>query len=172
MSLSAAFSVFYSLYLTTLSFPKEVRRRHISQGPKKTAYLTVLFETCRDANEDKKVIASLSSQTQTQMGRDTFFQSLHHSPEKILGKLTVHAKQGTVCQSADGFSAHFYFAFGSYIENSPEKENILSSKRDKNISTQWHLCHVQKKWILCCVIWENKNYLANQKIADVCFVRK
>lgn len=50
----------------------------------------------------------------TQIGSDSFLQSLHFSIKRNLIALTIHAEQVVVCHNADGFSAHFHFSLGSY----------------------------------------------------------
>lgn len=59
--------------------------------------------------------------------------------------LISHAKERTVCQCADVFSVYFHFAFGSYIANLSETEDVLFLKRVTNTPMQLYNCHVQKR---------------------------
>lgn len=134
--------MFYPLHITLLGLFEEASKWHISQRRTITAYLSIFLETCREANEVNKKASSPSKEMKTQIGRDTFLQSLRHSIKKILDWVTINAEQEVVHQSEDGFSALFEFALKPHTADLPKSQDMLFLKKETNMSMTSHLCHV------------------------------
>lgn len=133
-----------------LNFTEEVRGLLISQGRTIRVYLHVSFKNCHQADGPGKRAASSTYQKQKQIDRETVLHDLQHSINKNLENMLLHAEQGKVCQSADGFPVHFHFALGSSIVDLPETKDILALRRGTNTPVPCHLCYIQKDQLSLC----------------------